>query len=204
MAEDRPRRRRVDPVRVAATRAKRKTRRRKIYLSEADIRAYYARMFPLLSRVRRRLKGTNGRRWQLLGREDSSSFDSDLLTQGMSRTEFLKKILLGASAEMVLKQGASEKNVQHLFPGASERVDRGRNFFFEIGTELIVYGRTEPDAEVLLGNNQVRLRPDGTFTMRFALPDTQIPLNFVARSADKQEERRITTAVERFKTKYQP
>ena len=83
--------------------------------------------------------------------------------------------------------------------GASEFVqpDKKRNFFFEIGAELIVYGRTEPDAEVRLGDKKVDLRPDGTFSMRFALPDGKIPLPFTATSKDKIDTKKITTEVER-------
>jgi len=98
--------------------------------------------------------------------------------------------------------GASEI----LSSGASERHQgaKARKFFFELWTELIVYGRTEPDAMVKHGDKVVTLRPDGTFTMRFALPDGNIPLDFTATSNDKVETRRIATAVERFRTIYSP
>ncbi|MCX5687566.1 MAG: Rho termination protein, partial [Candidatus Omnitrophica bacterium] len=56
---------------------------------------------------------------------------------------------------------------------------------------------TEPDAEVRLGDKKVDLRPDGTFSMRFALPDGKINLPFAATSSDKVETRKITTNVER-------
>jgi hypothetical protein len=115
-------------------------------------------------------------------------------------SQFFKRHLGGASEE--LAQGASES----LFSGASEQIAKGqgRKFFFEIGTELIVYGRTEPDAQVTLGGKKVGLRSDGTFGMRFALPEGKIPLDFVAKSADGAEAREISTAVERTKTKYNP
>lgn len=171
--------------------------RRKIFLTEDDIRAYYSRLFPFLKRFISTRRGKEvGRtpfRYSIKG---GDILLEDFLIRGLSRDEFIKKILLGSSEELIL-QGASE----FVKRGASEREKKKRKFFFDIGTELIVYGRTEPDAEVWLGNKKIKLRNDGTFTLRFALPDGKIPLDFVAQSKDKAENRSITTEVERSKTK---
>jgi uncharacterized protein len=59
-----------------------------------------------------------------------------------------------------------------------------RNFWFTVNAELIIYGATEPDAQVEIGGHPVRLRPDGGFSFRFALPDGQFELPVVAASAD--------------------
>ncbi|NBV25566.1 MAG: DUF4912 domain-containing protein, partial [Proteobacteria bacterium] len=56
-------------------------------------------------------------------------------------------------------------------------------FWFNINAELIIYGATEPDANVTIGGRQIRLRPDGTFSYRFALPDGTFDLPAVATSA---------------------
>lgn len=174
--------------------------KRKIYLSEDDIRAYYSRLFPLLrkiiaSRLAREAlfkKGTHRYRLYL---GDFESFG------GVLKRRFLTRFKIGASEEMVLLEGASES----LLGGASEKAEKKRKFFFEIGTELIVYGRTEPDAEVWLEDKKITLRKDGTFSLRFALPDsTTIPLRFTAQSRDTIDTRKIATAVERSKTKYNP
>jgi hypothetical protein len=69
------------------------------------------------------------------------------------------------------------------------RAERPRGFWFNVNAELIVYGATEPDAEVTIGGKKIRLRPDGTFSYRFALPDGKYALPAVARSADKVESR---------------
>ncbi len=74
---------------------------------------------------------------------------------------------------------------------------RQRKFFFEIDAELIVYGRTEPNARVTLQGEPVSLRPDGTFTMRYSLPDSRQIIPAVAASGDGVEERTIVLAVER-------
>ncbi len=72
-----------------------------------------------------------------------------------------------------------------------------RGFWFVLDCELIVYGTTEPDAAVTIGGKPVQLRPDGTFTLRFALPDGKIELDAHACSADGLEERIIKPVVER-------
>ncbi len=75
-----------------------------------------------------------------------------------------------------------------------------RKFWFVLDCELIVYGATEPDAAVTMQGKEVKLRPDGTFTIRYALPDGKIILDAVARSADGVEEREIIPVVERSTT----
>lgn len=72
-----------------------------------------------------------------------------------------------------------------------------KKFFFEIDAELIVYGKTDPTAHVTLQNEPVKLRPDGTFTMLFSLPDSRQIIPAVATSSDGVEERTIVLAVER-------
>lgn len=73
----------------------------------------------------------------------------------------------------------------------------GRGFWFMLDCELIVYGATEPDAKVTLQGKEVPLRPDGTFTLRFALPDGSHHLDATAQSADGKETRTIVPVVTR-------
>lgn len=72
-----------------------------------------------------------------------------------------------------------------------------KKFGFELHTELIVHGRTDASAHVTLQNEPVKLRADGTFTMRYALTDGRQIIPAVATSADGMEERTIVLAVER-------
>ncbi len=72
-----------------------------------------------------------------------------------------------------------------------------RGFWLMVDCELIVYGATEPDAEVSVQGKKIKLRPDGTFTMRYALPDGKQVVPVKAISADKIEERIITPIVTR-------
>ncbi len=67
--------------------------------------------------------------------------------------------------------------------------ERRRGFWFNVNAELIIYGATEPDAKVTIGERTIKLRPDGTFSFRFALPDGEYPLPAMAESADGEETR---------------
>jgi hypothetical protein len=62
--------------------------------------------------------------------------------------------------------------------------EKPRDFWFNVNAELIIYGATEPDAKVTLGGQEIKLRSDGTFSFRFALPDGKYDLPAVAVSAD--------------------
>lgn len=72
-----------------------------------------------------------------------------------------------------------------------------RGFSFWLECELIIYGGTEPDATVTMQGRPVKLRPDGTFTLRYALPDGKFIFDCHAHSADGIEERAITPIVGR-------
>lgn len=70
-----------------------------------------------------------------------------------------------------------------------------RSFWMKVDCELIVYGATEPDAEVTVQGVPVKLRQDGTFTLRYYLPDGKQVIPVKATSADKLENRTITPTV---------
>jgi len=79
----------------------------------------------------------------------------------------------------------------------SPSLKRQRGFWYMLNTELIVYGATEPDAKVTVQGKAINLRPDGTFSLRFALPDGDqlIPVSFT--SADEVDTGWITPEVKR-------
>jgi hypothetical protein len=81
--------------------------------------------------------------------------------------------------------------------GAARTGGNRDDFCFELDTELVVYGVTNPDAHVTLRGEPVRLQPDGTFSVRFSLPERRQVLPVVASSGDGVEERTIVLAVER-------
>ena len=84
------------------------------------------------------------------------------------------------------------------------RSQQRKGFWFEIDAELIVYGATDPAAKVTLQGEPIKLRQDGTFAMRFALPDRRQIIPAVACSPDGREERTIVLAVERNTKELEP
>ncbi len=83
------------------------------------------------------------------------------------------------------------------FGSGALQFGKQRSFWFRLDAELIVYGATEPNAKVTLQGEPIKLRKDGTFTMRFSLPDSRQIIPALAQSADGIEERTIVLAVER-------
>jgi uncharacterized protein len=81
--------------------------------------------------------------------------------------------------------------------GSGAAPEKLRKFGFEINAELIVTGRTDSTATVTLQNEPVKIRTDGTFTMRYTLTDGRMILPAVATSSDGMEERTIVLAFER-------
>lgn len=113
-----------------------------------------------------------------------------------------------SSAE--LKQLLERRFVEEVSSGAVSSFGSGmwpkpaRGFRLWVATELILYGGTEPDARVTVQGKEVKLRPDGTFSLRFALPDGKIGLPVTAASADGVEERTIATDVSKKSEKKAP
>jgi uncharacterized protein len=101
-----------------------------------------------------------------------------------------------------LRRPMSSANHQNL--AATPLSPLGRNFHFQIDAELIVYGTTEPNARVTLQGEPVNLRSDGSFTVRFSLPDSRQIIPAVAASCDGGEERTIVLAVERNTKELEP
>ncbi|HEX5219662.1 MAG TPA: DUF4912 domain-containing protein [Verrucomicrobiae bacterium] len=64
-----------------------------------------------------------------------------------------------------------------------------REFWLKVNAELTVYGSTEPNAKVSIGGKEIALQPDGSFSLRFALPDGKYELPIVAVSADGTDAR---------------
>lgn len=71
----------------------------------------------------------------------------------------------------------------------------GRQFWLVLNTELIVYGATQPGAHVTIQGDLIKLRPDGTFALRMALPDGCRRLPVTATSPDGVESITITPVV---------
>ncbi|MBU2102460.1 MAG: DUF4912 domain-containing protein [Candidatus Omnitrophica bacterium] len=83
---------------------------------------------------------------------------------------------------------------------SSERVKVQDKFFLEVWTELILYGRTEHDACVTVERQPIRLRSDGTFSLRYALPVGDYTFEVAATSKNKKHTLTKTPVVKRFDT----
>lgn len=113
------------------------------------------------------------------GHEDS--------TAGELQEMFEERLRRPMGAPMVTRYGI----------GAEATLNRKRDFEFEVDAEMIIYGTTRPDAHVTLSGEPVKLRSDGTFTVRLSMPDKRQVLPVVASSGDGMEQRTIVLAIER-------
>ncbi|OQA80937.1 MAG: hypothetical protein BWY32_00624 [bacterium ADurb.Bin243] len=119
----------------------------------------------------------------------SSADIMQAMARGMKPEEFSQLISRGISSETLSSQFAAEKAREE------QEVKKQRKFWMVLNTELIVYGATEPDASVTLMDKPIKLRPDGTFSIRMALPDGDVDIPAVGVSADKIDKITITPEV---------
>ncbi|MFN3408320.1 MAG: DUF4912 domain-containing protein [Limisphaerales bacterium] len=108
------------------------------------------------------------------------------LERGAGEAESLSSAALAAAQRAGL---GGVSSVSSPFGGAAEKA---KGFWFNVNAELIIYGATEPDATVTIGGRKIRLRPDGSFSYRFALPDGDYELPATAVSADASDARHAT------------
>jgi hypothetical protein len=72
-----------------------------------------------------------------------------------------------------------------------------RPFWLVANAELIIYGATEPTASVLVQGHKINLRSDGTFSLRYALPDGKQIIPIEGIRDDGKEKIKVTISVER-------
>ena len=72
-----------------------------------------------------------------------------------------------------------------------------RKFWLVADCELILYGATEPSAFVTVAGRKVVLNTDGTFSMRFAVPDGGMALPIRAMTADERDSREMNIVIGR-------
>lgn len=96
-----------------------------------------------------------------------------------------------------LRRPISAPLVGRFSPAVDGLMNRDNAFFFDVDAELLIFGATEPGARVTVHGEPVKLRPDGTFTMRFSLPNCRQVIPASANSADGLEQRTVVLAVER-------
>ncbi len=69
------------------------------------------------------------------------------------------------------------------------------NFYLVVKTDLVIYGETEPDAELYFNNNKIKLNKDGTFSFRIMLPEGENKIEIKSISKNKKQQRTSTSFI---------
>ena len=99
---------------------------------------------------------------------------------------------VGKAWQERIKQGLFSSGVTS---SPVKKNEKTKGFWMKLDCELIVYGATEADAKVTVQGIPIKLRPDGSFTLRYYLPDGKQVIPVKAISADKSSEHLITPTV---------
>lgn len=86
----------------------------------------------------------------------------------------------------------------------SRAVDESADFTFSLEAELIVFGTTDPRHEFTLMGEAVPVAEDGSFSVRFSLPNGRQVIPAVAVTPDGAETRTIVMAIERNTKELEP
>jgi hypothetical protein len=81
--------------------------------------------------------------------------------------------------------------------GASIPPDRSRKFWLVADAELIVYGATEPDAQLTIGGVPVQLTPEGTFRIQLSFQDGNLDFPIMAIAKDGEQMRQVRMTFDR-------
>lgn len=81
--------------------------------------------------------------------------------------------------------------------GASIPTDRSRKFWLVADAELIVYGATEPDAQLTIGGVPVQLTPEGTFRIQLSFQDGNLDFPIMAIAKDGEQMRQVRMTFDR-------
>ena len=92
---------------------------------------------------------------------------------------------------------ASGQNMSGAGFSGSLPTARPRKFWLVADAELIVYGATEPDATVTIGDREIKLNPDGTFRFQMSFQDGVIDYPIKAVALDGEQTRSIHMNFER-------
>ena len=72
-----------------------------------------------------------------------------------------------------------------------------RNFRFGVEVDVIIHGKADPNVQVAIRNEPVAVNPDGTFAVRFALPEKRHLFPIEAEGSDGVEMQRVILTLER-------
>jgi len=72
-----------------------------------------------------------------------------------------------------------------------------RNFNFGVEVDVIIHGKADPNVQVTMRNEPVAINADGTFAVRFALPEKRHLFPIEAEGSDGVEMQRVILTLER-------
>ncbi len=81
--------------------------------------------------------------------------------------------------------------------GGRPRPRKAKEFWLVVNAEVIVYGATEPDAIVTIQGQPLKLNHDGSFSVRYALPDGKQTIAVKSANAEGTQERQVTPIIEK-------
>ena len=113
----------------------------------------------------------------------------DEITRGLAGSMEIIQLLQGKSAPGLPGAPVPQAGPVSSAGGGFGPARPERDFWLNVNAELVVYGATEPGSHLTLAGRRLALRPDGSFSVRFALPDGAYELTVKAVSADGQDAR---------------
>ena len=93
--------------------------------------------------------------------------------------------------------GMSGVGMSGIGMGRSIPPDRSRKFWLVADAQLIVYGATEPDAQLTIGGTPVQLTPEGTFRIQLSFQDGNLDFPIMAIAKDGEQMRQIRMTFDR-------
>ncbi|MBI5184084.1 MAG: DUF4912 domain-containing protein [Nitrospinae bacterium] len=161
-------------------------------LTRADIRRYYEEKWALHKERYKDGEFERGRK-KGITKEGNPYLSKIRENPGITEPKRIPPILRNK-----IKEGDLSSDFFSSFSISEDRQKegKGKGFFFILDKEIIIYGRTEPDAEVWIRDKKVELKKDGSFTLRYALSDEKISFPFTVVSSDGKEKRGIKIEVE--------
>ena len=72
-----------------------------------------------------------------------------------------------------------------------------KSFNYWLDAELVLFGGADPGATIKLSDENLELRPDGTFSTRFVLPEGTLNLPVTFESSDRSEVHTVAPIINR-------
>jgi len=141
----------------------------------------------VVSTPRDRVSDKTDEEWMVVDED----FDELLKLSGAGKFGSSEKFKMRIEQELLSGSGAVSSFSSPVIKPAE------KGFFLVADTELILYGATEKDAKLTVKGEEVKLKEDGSFSLRFHFPDGQMNFPIEATSSDGSQKRTINITVNR-------